>query len=143
MPAAPALSPIESRVWILRGLGHTPARLRLHRGRLRLTTTDGPVFDVALTDATWRKPWWWFGGGFHVDIGGATHKVSFVRPNGAAAHAPGSRRRPSAPRRGRWSRCTPGARPATFARAAPTSPAGASASPTRESRFAEEIATRP
>lgn len=58
--------------------------LDLTDGRLRYTTEAREVFDVRLdevTDVVW--PWYYFGGGVKLRVGGEQYRFSFVLPNGA------------------------------------------------------------
>ena len=76
--------PIRSQVWILRGLGNSPAVMTLTGGRLTLTTEKGAVFDTPLAEVREIKfPWYYFGGGVKLTVGSARYRISFVRPNGA------------------------------------------------------------
>jgi hypothetical protein len=75
---------IRSRVWILRGLGNSPAVLTLAAGRLALTGEQGAVFDAPLAEVREIKfPWYYFGGGVKLTVGATRYRISFVRPNGA------------------------------------------------------------
>jgi hypothetical protein len=76
--------PIRSRVWILRGLGNSPAVMTLAKGRLALTSEEGGVFDAPVGEVREIKfPWYYFGGGVKLTVGAARYRISFVRPNGA------------------------------------------------------------
>ena len=74
----------RTKAWLLNGLGSTPACLQLVGGRLSLVGWDGPLFDFGLEEIeSVDSPWWWFGGGIRIRVGGELFKVSFTRPNGA------------------------------------------------------------
>ncbi len=76
--------PIRSQVWILRGLGNSPAVMTLVAGRLTLTSEQGAVFDTPLADVKEIKfPWYYFGGGVKLSVDSTRYRISFVRPNGA------------------------------------------------------------
>src|SRR5205807_2278250 len=76
--------PIRSRVWILRGLGNSPAVMTLAKGHLALTSEEGAVFDAPLAEVREIKfPWYYFGGGVKLTVGTKRYRISFVRPNGA------------------------------------------------------------
>ena len=74
-----------SCVWRLIGTLRSEAGwLDLTAGRLRYTTETREVFDVPLdevTDVVW--PWYYFGGGVKLTVGGEQYRFSFVLPNGA------------------------------------------------------------
>jgi hypothetical protein len=64
--------------------GSTPGLLELAGGVIALTTGTGRAFEAPVADVSVKFPWYYFGGGCKVTVpGGATHRVSFVRPNGA------------------------------------------------------------
>ena len=74
-----------SYAWQLIGTLRTAAGwLDLTAGRLRFFTVAEVVFDVPLaevTDIIW--PWYYFGGGVKLSVGGTQYRFSFVLPNGA------------------------------------------------------------
>jgi hypothetical protein len=74
-----------SCAWLLIGTFRTAAGwLDLTAGRLRFSTPDEVVFDVALaeiSDVVW--PWYYFGGGVKLSAAGEPYRLSFVLPNGA------------------------------------------------------------
>lgn len=73
-----------SCAWLLIGTFRTAAGwLDLTAGRLRFSTPDEVVFDVAIdmvTDVVW--PWYYFGGGVKLSAAGVRYRLSFVLPNG-------------------------------------------------------------
>jgi hypothetical protein len=73
-----------SYAWLLLGTFRTAAGwLDLTAGRLRFSTPDEVVFDVAVehvTDVEW--PWFYFGGGVKLSAAGVRYRLSFVLPNG-------------------------------------------------------------
>ena len=76
---------LRTPAWYLIGLTRSlPGALQLAGSRLTLATELIPLFDEplsAIERVSW--PWWYFGGGCKVHVGGAGYRVSFVRPNGA------------------------------------------------------------
>ena len=74
-----------SYAWQLIGTLRTAAGwLDLTAGRLRFSTVSDVVFDVPLAEVTgiiW--PWYYFGGGVKLSVGGTQYRFSFVLPNGA------------------------------------------------------------
>lgn len=85
--AQPAEGPVlRTPAWYLIGLTRSlPGALQLTGSRLTLATELTPLFDEplqAIQGVSW--PWWYFGGGCKIRVDGTGHRVSFVRPNGAA-----------------------------------------------------------
>jgi hypothetical protein len=76
---------LRSQVWLLKGMtGSEPGVLKLAGGVLSLVTAAGPAFEAAVDRVGVTFPWYYFGGGCKVTLpGGVTHRISFVRPNGA------------------------------------------------------------
>jgi hypothetical protein len=76
---------LDTEAWLLRGITTSiGGRLTLNRGRLRFTSRDGVLFDVACADIrAMNFPWYYFGGGLTFRAGDARYRISFVRPNGA------------------------------------------------------------
>ena len=76
---------LRTPAWIMHGItGSEPAVLELARGRLALTTEEGRVFEATLADVSdVTFPWYYFGGGAKLTVGGREYRLSFVRPNGA------------------------------------------------------------
>lgn len=74
-----------SYAWRLIGTFRTEAGwLDLTAGRLRFTSETRELFDVPLRevrDIVW--PWYYFGGGMKLTVGGVQYRFSFVLPNGA------------------------------------------------------------
>lgn len=77
---------LRTELWRLIGLTRSePALLELADGRLALTTGDGRQFDVPLAEVERVVfPWYYFGGGCKLTVGGKEHRISFVRPNDAS-----------------------------------------------------------
>ncbi|MEO6066418.1 MAG: hypothetical protein ABJB33_00535 [Gemmatimonadota bacterium] len=76
----------NSSGWLLTGISGSsaPGWLVLHQGRLSFTIPGSVVFDVKWTTIERVVfPWYYFGGGMKLWIGGTQHRLSFVRPNGA------------------------------------------------------------
>lgn len=72
-------------VWLLVGMtGSTPGVLELAGGKIAFTADEGRVFEAPLADISVKYPWYYFGGGCKIAIGATTHRISFVRPNGAS-----------------------------------------------------------
>lgn len=73
-----------SCAWLLIGTFRTAAGwLDLTAGRLRFSTPEEVVFDVAverISDVDW--PWYYFGGGVKLTAAGVRYRLSFVLPNG-------------------------------------------------------------
>jgi hypothetical protein len=64
--------------------GSEPGVLTLSGGRLSFVANDGPRFEAAVDRVAVKYPWYYFGGGCKVTLpGGVTHRISFVKPNGA------------------------------------------------------------
>lgn len=76
--------PMVSGVWVLRGLGNTPAVMAAANGHLWLFTEDGVVVDADIPTLSVSFPRMQFDGGCVLGAGGDRVRVSFVRPNGAA-----------------------------------------------------------
>jgi hypothetical protein len=76
---------LRSQVWLLKGMtGSEPGVLTLSGGVLSFATAAGPAFEAAADRVGVKFPWYYFGGGCKVTLpGGVTHRISFVRPNGA------------------------------------------------------------
>src|SRR5215218_8695591 len=76
---------LRSQVWLLKGMtGSEPGVLSLSGGKLSFATAAGPAFEAAADRVGVKFPWYYFGGGCKVTLpGGVTHRISFVRPNGA------------------------------------------------------------
>lgn len=74
-----------TKVWQLQGLfGTRPGMLALGEGRLAFVTEEGCLFEAPLAEVSGVKfPWYYFGGGMKLTVGGARYRLSFVRPNGA------------------------------------------------------------
>jgi hypothetical protein len=81
---------LATPAWLMAGrLRNVPGVLAAGDGKLTFVTDDGPVFAVSCGEVgavTW--PWYWFGGGCKIRIGGAEYKITFVRPNGAGDVSP-------------------------------------------------------
>lgn len=80
---------MESEAWLMVGATQSvPGWLRHDGQRLRFDTGTDQGFDVAVRDVTdITFPWYYFGGGCKVRVGQRAVRLSFVRPNGAAAAA--------------------------------------------------------
>jgi hypothetical protein len=74
-----------SHAWLLKGLtGSVSGWLQFEEGRLRFTSLEEVVFDVALADVSAVTfPWYYFGGGVKLRAAGEPFRLSFVKPNGA------------------------------------------------------------
>jgi hypothetical protein len=74
-----------TQAWLLIGLTRSiPGVLESADGRFTLTTEDGCVFDVPLSEVTdVNFPWYYFGGGVKFKIGIDNYRLSFVQPNDA------------------------------------------------------------
>jgi hypothetical protein len=101
MRAKGAEPDFASCAWLLIGTFRTAAGwLDLTAGRLRFSTSEEVVFDVAVehvTDVDW--PWYYFGGGVKLTAAGVRYRLSFVLPNGGeypAARAAASAGDPAA-----------------------------------------------
>jgi hypothetical protein len=81
-----------SFAWLLIGTFRTAAGwLDLTAGRLRFSTPDEVVFDIAVehvADVDW--PWYYFGGGVKLTAAGVRYRLSFVLPNGGEYPAAGA-----------------------------------------------------
>jgi hypothetical protein len=82
-----AIDRLRSGVWLLIGMtGNSPGVLELTDGSIRFTDADGQrVFEAPVGDVSATFPWYYFGGGckIRVKATGVTHRISFVKPNGA------------------------------------------------------------
>jgi hypothetical protein len=73
-----------SEAWLLVGLTRSVFGHLRWDGRLRFTSVDGKVFDVAPDQlSSVNFPWYYFGGGVKLTAGGSRYRLSFVKPNGA------------------------------------------------------------
>jgi hypothetical protein len=74
-----------SYAWRLIGLFRSEAGwLDLRDDRLRYATPAGIVFSMPLAEvARLTFPWYYFGGGLKLTVGGEEYRFSFVEPNGA------------------------------------------------------------
>jgi hypothetical protein len=74
-----------SCAWRLIGLFRSEAGwLDLREDRLRYFTPAGVVFAVPLAEVSRLVfPWYYFGGGLKLTVGGEEYRFSFVVPNGA------------------------------------------------------------
>lgn len=81
----PSVTSLRTPAWLLIGMtGSKPGVLELAGGRLGFTTEEGRVFEAPLAEVTdVAFPWFYFGGGAQLTVGGAKHRLSFVKPNGA------------------------------------------------------------
>lgn len=84
-PNAAPETALRTPVWLLHGMTQSePGVLELAGGRIAFTSDAGRVFDVAVGEGTRIIfPWYYFGGGMKITSDGVTHRISFVRPNGA------------------------------------------------------------
>src|SRR4051812_33501536 len=76
---------LRSQVWLLKGMtGSEPGVLTLSGGLLIFIGAGGHAFEAALDRVGVKYPWYYFGGGCKLTLpGGVTHRISFVKPNGA------------------------------------------------------------
>lgn len=81
----PTDTALRTPVWLLIGLtGNRPGLLELADGKIAFTADEGRVFEAPVSEAAGIVfPWFYFGGGMKITVAGTTHRVSFVRPNGA------------------------------------------------------------
>lgn len=77
---------LTTPAWLLVGATrNVPGVLSYDDQRLRFASPDAIVFDVAASEVEEVKwPKLWMGGGCKVKAGGEEHRISFVKPNGAA-----------------------------------------------------------
>lgn len=73
---------LQSQVWLLSGMtASAPGILQLADGRIAFATSEGAVFDVALSAVTGVEfPWYYFGGGMKLKIGAESYRFSFMLP---------------------------------------------------------------
>lgn len=76
---------LRTAVWLLEGMTRNrPGVLELFNGVIAFTAAEGRVFEGPVSAATDVEfPWYYFGGGMKLTVGGTRHRISFVRPNGA------------------------------------------------------------
>ena len=80
------MSNLQTSVWELIGLSNSPGLLTLANGVLVLETQQGLRFQCPasqIESASW--PWWQFHCAVKFRVQGTKFRVSFARPNGAAA----------------------------------------------------------
>ena len=75
-----------TQAWLLVGLTRSvPGVLEFAGGRFAFTTDAGRVFAAPASEVRdVRFPWYYFGGGVKLTVGGEAYRLSFVRPNGAS-----------------------------------------------------------
>ncbi|MFZ1700665.1 MAG: hypothetical protein WBO10_00880 [Pyrinomonadaceae bacterium] len=74
---------MRTLIWRLTGLrGSEPGELHLSNNRLRYSPSNGVGFDVALAEVKGVNfPWYYFSGGFKMQVGGEEFRFSFVEPH--------------------------------------------------------------
>ncbi len=74
-----------SKAWNMRMLNQAwdAGVLLATEGRVCFMTRSGPLFEADKQDvkATW--PWYYFGGGVHLTVGGKGYRIYFTPPQGA------------------------------------------------------------
>ncbi len=77
------MTSIRTPVWRISGLrGNEPGLLELSNGRLIYDATDGMGFDVPLAEVSGVTfPWYYFNGGFKLEVGGEEFRFSFIEPH--------------------------------------------------------------
>ena len=87
---------VQGRLRVLRLAPHRPFRseagwLDLREDSLRYFTPAGVVFAAPLAEVSrLHFPWYYFGGGLKLTVGGEEYRFSFVEPNGAQYPEPGA-----------------------------------------------------
>lgn len=68
--------------WLMKGITQSlPGTLEFYRDRIRFTVEDLQVFDAALTNIqNISFPFYYFGGGMKITVGGEQYRISFVEP---------------------------------------------------------------
>jgi hypothetical protein len=76
---------LRTPAWQMVGITvSVPGVLELADGRLGFTTVEGRVFEAPLAEVSDVVfPWYYFGGGVKLRVGGEQVRISFVRPNDA------------------------------------------------------------
>lgn len=77
---------VYTEAWILQGITrNVPGVLGLDEGRFTFVTDDEQaIFDAPLSSvADVKVPWYYFGGGMKLTVGGERYRLSFVRPTAA------------------------------------------------------------
>jgi len=80
---------LSSKAWLRHGpkglFGPTDAGVLFAVGdRVGFLTRNGPVFEVERAEVRVNWPWWEFGGGVHLTVGGKIYRLSLARPPRAA-----------------------------------------------------------
>jgi hypothetical protein len=52
-------------------------------GRVYFLTESGPLFEADKQDVIAKWPWYYFGGGVHLTVGGKGYRIYFTAPQGA------------------------------------------------------------
>lgn len=74
-----------SKAWRMKTLnqGWDAGVLVAGQGRIRFVARSGPLFDVPIDQVSARWPWWYFGAGVQLAVGGTKHRLYFTAPSGA------------------------------------------------------------
>jgi hypothetical protein len=88
-PANKGVGELSSKAWLRHGpkglFGPTDAGVLFAvGGQLGFLTRNGPVFQVDRAEVRVKWPWWEFGGGVHLTVGGKIYRLSLARPPRAA-----------------------------------------------------------
>jgi hypothetical protein len=80
---------LSSKAWLRHGpkglFGPTDAGILFAAGdQLGFLTRGGRVFQVDRAEVRVNWPWWEFGGGVHLTVGGKIYRLSLARPPRAA-----------------------------------------------------------
>lgn len=79
---------IQTPVWQLAGIfgGNEPGLLTLSGGRIRFETDDGVKLECPVSQLqNVRWPWYSFNAALNFTANGEKYRLTFARPNGAAA----------------------------------------------------------
>jgi hypothetical protein len=81
------MNDMQSSVWELIGMtGNEPGLLKLSNGVLSFETENGVRFTCPVSQLTEVKwPWYSFNCALNLSANGSKFRLSFARPNGAAA----------------------------------------------------------
>lgn len=74
-----------SKAWRMRMLNqaYDAGVLMATEGRVCFITRSGPLFEADKQDVKAKWPWWYFGGGVHLTVGGKGYRIYFTPPQGA------------------------------------------------------------
>jgi hypothetical protein len=74
-----------SKAWRMRMLNqaYDAGVLMAGEGKVSFVMRSGPLFEADKQDVKAKWPWWYFGSGVHLTVGGKGHRIYFTAPPGA------------------------------------------------------------